>query len=346
MSSEQTTRRDLLRGAVILGTGAALGAAPGVEPIVQAAAAATPVDRRPFRAYSRNSFFRSSVRRAPVDRVATRNFRDFMRSHPDQRGIRYPLIKGVNGNKWGMPYAMGVGRHPVWRLTGPVPDVVAKLESRGFHAPRWLGQILTGTNDSPFVVIDRANGFTVWGANARQVGPRTIRVSDAGLFKHRSNGLDRRNRRSNSNRNYRSRGAIPDAMVIRSDLMRHAIRNRTGLGHVLHLFLCETRTSSGHCHPMVATEQGRRGWGAEGVRIALSPRVDVERRGLNGAGRVIARTLQNHGAYIGDNAGRASTLKAEQASRSRDPWRNIGLGEHVLKGISWDDFVVLPRGWQ
>ena len=195
-------------------------------------------------------------------------------------------------------------------------------------------------------MIDRVNGWTLYGANARVDGPRTVHVSDAGLFHHASNGLDKRNRRSNSQGNYRSRGAIPDAMVIRRDLVDHGIAHRTGLGHVLHLFLCETRSAEGYCHPMVASEHDKRGWGAQGRRVALSPRFDVERSRLNPVGRVIARTLQRHGAYLGDNAEDASALKAEQSSRERNPWAGLAIGRDVLRGMTWDDFVVLPEGWQ
>ena len=41
----------------------------------------------------------------------------------------------------------------------------------------------------------------------------------------------------------------------------------------------------------------------------------------------------------------ASAVKAEQASRRRDPWDGL-LHQNSLKGITWNDFVVLPRGWQ
>lgn len=331
------SRRDLLRGAVVVSAGGALGSVSAV---------AADAARAPFLPYSNGSFFRSSVRGAPVNRAATGRFREFMRAHPDQEDIRYPLIRGVDGNRWGMAYAMGWPAHPAWELTGDVPREVAVLSRRGFHAPTWLGRMLTGTSDSPFVVVDRASGRSIWGTNARPDGRRRIRVSDAGFFEHASNGLDRRSRRSNSRRNYRSRGVIPDAMVIRRDLVDHGIRQRTDLGHVLHLFLCETRSASGHCHPMVAHEQDRHGWGAQGVRIALSPRVDLRRRDLNPVGMVIARTLQRHGAYIGDNAGSASGLKAEQASSYRDPWRGLAIGKHVLHDLRWDDFVVLRQGWQ
>jgi len=299
----------------------------------------------PFLAYSAGSFFRSRVDGAPVHHTATRRFQRFMRRHRDQRQYAYPLIRGTQGNDWGMPYALGHRGDPVWTLTGVVPSPVSRLRTVGFHAPHWFGDRLTGTADSPFVVIDRASGRSIWAANAHVVGRRQIRVSAAGFYDHRSNGLDTRNPRSNARVNYRSRGAIPDAMVIRRDLVDHALRTGGDLGHVLHMFMVETSSAAGSCHPMVGHESGKQGFGAEGQRIAIAPHVNIDARGLSPEGEVIARTLQNYGCYLGDNSGSSSGLKAEQESRGHKVWKGR-LPVDTLRGITWDDFVVLPKGWQ
>ena len=55
---------------------------------------------------------------------------------------------------------------------------------------------------------------------------------------------------------------------------------------------------------------------------------------------MIARTLQHHGCYFGDNAGGPSTFKAEQENRGRPIWHGL-LRQDSLRGITWDDFVVL-----
>ena len=60
----------------------------------------------------------------------------------------------------GLPAPRGSG-DPIWRLTGNVPREVSFLSTTGFHALRWLGAVLTGTSDSPFVVVDRASGVSV-----------------------------------------------------------------------------------------------------------------------------------------------------------------------------------------
>jgi hypothetical protein len=297
-----------------------------------------------FLPYSNDSFFKSSVVGAPVDRAATAEFQAFMAHHPDQAGTGYPMIRGVGGNRWGMVYAEGRADDPVWRLVGSVPAEVSVLKSLGFHAPESFGSQLTGTSDSPFVVMDVASGFTVWGAKATKVGDHVISVGAAGLFEHNSNGLDRRNPRTNSVINFRSRGAIPDAMVIRHDLMERAVATGGDLGHVLHVFFVETDSSAGAVHPMVGAESGKNGWGAEGLRIAVRAGADLS--GCSPEAAVIARTLQRHGAYLGDNAGKATSLKAEQESPGHPVWGGALQADELKGCISWSDFVVLPPGYQ
>jgi hypothetical protein len=200
--------------------------------------------------------------------------------------------------------------------------------------------MLTQTDDSPLCVVDRARGFTLFCANAELVGRHRIRATAAAVTYHSSNGLDYRNPRSDDARNFTSRGRISDAMVIRRDLVRYGVDHHTDLGHVLHLFLVETNSRDGFRHPMVGAESGKTGFGAEGERLAIDPDIDLGRRGLSPEGLVIARTLQRRGCYIGDNSGSASALKAQQENSDRPLWRGR-LKADSLKGITWDDFVVL-----
>lgn len=295
----------------------------------------------PFVAYSTDSYFKSRVNFMAADPARTTAFRSFMLSHPDQRAYAYPRVNGTEAtNAWGTAYAMGSSIDPIWTLTGSVPTACASLRTVGFHAPTWLGDVLTDTTDSPFCVIDRGFGFTVFGTKAAVVGPRTISVSSAGMTYHSSNGLHRKNPLSNDSRNSTSRGRISDAMVIRKDLVNYGVANNADLGHVLHMFLVETRTTDGFRSPMVGAEGGKVGFGAEGERIAIAPSVDLTTRGLSAEALVVARTLQNFGCYFGDNAGKESCLKAEQESNNRPVWGGR-LGKDSLRRLTWDDFVVL-----
>lgn len=334
------SRRDFIRSAVAVATVGALGPRLGASP----AYGGTTV---PFLPYSADSFFKSTVVGAPIDAARTAAFRTFMSSFPGQMGTPYPYINGIGASKWGTAYAEGASTDPVWKLTGVMSSLCDTLRTQGFHAPEWFGQQLSGTTDSPFTVIDRASGFTVFGGKAYLAGSYLINVGSAGITYHSSNGLDRRNPATNDKRNFTGRGRLSDAMAIRRDLVDQGIATNTGLGHALHLFLVATNASDGFCHPMVGTETRHTdGWGAEGERLAISPDVDLTKRGLSPAALVVARTLQQHGCYIGDNAGTASALKAEQTSVTRNPWAGLDFDKKCLAGVSWNDFVVLPKGWQ
>ncbi|MBX3025239.1 hypothetical protein KF840_10040 [bacterium] len=67
-----------------------------------------------------------------------------------------------------------------------------------------------------------------------------------------------------------------------------------------------------------------------GALLAIPPDVDVERLGLSRAGRVIARALQDYGAYVVDRGGRGITVLAE-------------LGD---PDIQWDARGGGPASWQ
>jgi hypothetical protein len=325
-----------------LGAGGLAVAAVGATPLLvpEAAAAATITSSAPFLPYGTGSYFRTPVAGLSADPARTAAFRTFMATFPDQRSYAYPRISGTGANRWGTAYAMSTAADPLWKLTGGVSPYCSCLATVGFHAPDWLGSVLTGTSDSPFCVVDLGSGYTVFGTKASVVAPRTISVQSAGVTYHSSNGLHRKNPLTNDTRNFTSRGRISEAMVIRSDLLDYGIANNTDLGHVLHLFLAETRSSDGYRPPMVACEGGKYGFGAEGERIAIDPAVDLTQRGLSPAGLVVARTLQRYGCYFGDNAGRESMLKAEQETSDHPVW-NGRLGPDSLAGLRWDDFVVL-----
>lgn len=298
-----------------------------------------------FMPYSANSFFRSRVTSAPVDAARTSQFRSFMASNPDQAGITWPKIN-MNPD-WAMSYHVGTATDPVWRLAGGnTGDArLAVLRTQGFHmADSVADSFPTGTQDRPGVMVDPVFGYTVQFADAVvNKATRTITVSNAGIMWHGSNGLDGRNPDSDDQRNFTSRGRIPDAMVIRRDLLDRAVAAGTGLGHVLHLFFVETNTADGAVNPMTGAESGNSGWGAEGERIRIRPDVDLAARGLTGAALAIARTLQENGAYIGDNSGSSTQIKASQP----EAYSGTNLTTDALRGkISWADFEVIPLGWQ
>jgi len=300
--------------------------------------------------YSANSFFHSRVTDAPVDAEATSKFKTFMSTFSDQKATKYPKISGcVASNPWGTNFALGSASDPIWRITGSgVRQETQIAASQGFHmADAVASRYPTGTQDRPGLIVDPVFGYSVHFADAvANKTARTINVSSSSVFWHSSNGLDKRNPKSDDKRNYCSRGRIPDAMVIRGDLVKTAITANTSLGHVLQLFFVETKYADGFCHPMVGAESGKNGFGAEGLRIGIDKSVNLASRGLTGGALVIAKTLQEYGCYLGDNSGSSSQLKGEQAFSSYSPYAGTNVTPTCLSKLTWADFVVYPKGWQ
>jgi hypothetical protein len=300
--------------------------------------------------YQPGSYFNTPIAQTSetVSSTRTAEFIAMMRSHVDQVGVEYPKLRGIDGNMWGTPYAVGRADDPIYTLggTGNIPAACADLATTGFHAPPWLWKTITGTSDSPLVVLDKATRQTVWltGVQSVPVGGGVIDFTWAsGRFMHDSNGLDRRNPQSNNVANERSRGAIPDAMVIDRKTLERAIRKGRGLKHVLHMFIVESNSDDGAVHPMTGFESNpwRVGFGAEGERLRLNPAIDMTLRTSDPYELAIARTLQDYGCYIGDNSGSGTALKMEQATVHRDPWVGTGLNQHSLNFTTWDDWQVM-----
>lgn len=285
-----------------------------------------PADLRPLIPYGESSYLQEELTGQSPNATRTAGMRNAIANHPDQQGKVFPVIRGVGGNAWGVAHRRGNCSDPVWRFSGGnIPSQWAHLRTSGFHAPADLGQYITGTSDSPLVVKDFCNGFTLWAAKTAYSGSGTTITFDSGgvvgAFVHTSNGLDRRNPLSNSAVNERSRGVIPDSMVIDRALFEWALRNDSadGLGHVMEIFWVETDTDAGHVHPMVGHESGKNWWGAEGQRIGISQSVNLDAKCTSEASLILARTWQVYGLYLGDNSGSESAVKAEQGMPGLTP---------------------------
>jgi hypothetical protein len=319
------------------------------SPATAAAKAPSGSGTGPFVPYTADSFFRKPLPPTTPVSATSRQAVAFAKANDPSP---YLKIRGANGVGWGIAYAEASCSDPVYKMAAGsnVPQSQEHLRTVGFHAPAHLWRNIPPNGDAPFLVVDRCGtsarpgGLSVWGANT-VVSGRTVSASAAGSFAHNSNGLDRRNPRSNSQLNERSRGVIPDSMAVRLDLLEHAIRTGTGLGHVLEVFWLETATSAGFTHPMVGAENGKAGYGAEGERFRIKAGINLAARPgcsptKNPVGLAIARTLQQHGAYLGDNSGSGSGIKTEQNANYP------GLNADSLRGcMTWDDIEFLPRGW-
>jgi len=69
-----------------------------------------------------------------------------------------------------------------------------------------------------------------------------------------------------------------------------------------------------------------------GGRIQLDPSFDIENSGLSEIGKIIARALQEYGAYCGDYAG-ATVLYAENSPWALKEWEKLGLKNNELSSV-------------
>jgi hypothetical protein len=303
----------------------------------------------PFIPYGPNSFLQRPLPAStPVSADNARLVQFAKSDNPDA----YLKIRGANGVGWGIAYGEADCSDPLYKIGpgGNLPPGQEHLRTVGFHAPAAMWKNIPPNSDAPFLVMDRCGtsarpaGLSVWGANTAVSGS-TVTISAAGSFSHDSNGLDSRNPAADSTLNARSRGVIPDSMAIRLDALDAAIRNGSGLGYVVEVFWSETDSAAGFASPMVGAEGGKGGAGAEGQRFRIKPGIDLASRPgcnptTNPVGLAIARTLQQNGAYIGDNSGSGSGIKTEQNANYP------GLTADSLRGcMTWDDIEFLPLGW-
>ena len=307
--------------------------------------------------YTADSFYKSRVDgpNTPIDAGLTAEMHNFMAtytgtdSNDNQSLVSWPKLNqnpGWSGHNY---VHRSDDTAPIWKLTGtagstddPRLDIV---RTQGIHLTdaTW-NSVPTGTQDRLLVIQDHVFGYTVQCADVvPNMTARTWTASNCGIMWHSSNGLNADNPLSNDPRNFTSRGRIIDAMQVPREEIDRAVANNTGVGHVLHLFWVSTDVNDGFSHPMTNEEDNVGGWGGEGWRLRIKPSVDLQARGLTGAALAIARTLQQNGAYIGDNAGGVTQVKIGPP----EDYVGTNITTDAFKNkITWNDFEVVQPGWQ
>lgn len=305
--------------------------------------------------YTEDSFFKSEVAGAPIDQTLTAEMHHFMATYvgedanDNQSEMSWPQLN-LNPNWSGHNYVHRASKTaPVWKLTGTSSGTsntrLDIVRTQGVHMPDDIWDTVpTGEQDRLLVVQDHVFGYTVQCADvAPNKAARTWTATNCGIMWHTSNGLDYRNPRSDDQRNFTSRGRIIDAMQVPREELDAAVAEDRGLGRVMHFFWVATEQADGFSHPMVNEESNTGGWGGEGWRLRIKPSVDLEARGLTGHALAIARTLQDNGAYIGDNSGSRTQLKIGPP----EDYVGTNLTENVFQNkIFWTDFEVVEPGWQ
>lgn len=247
------------------------------------------------------------------------------------------LLSGLGQNRWGMPCFDASRSDPTWEvsLANPTQQSRPILED-GLRAPERALTALTGTADSPIVILDRARGYQValWQTSADTSGFRAV---DAAIYWDDSNGLAPGDENPDGDpRNHGHRGVAPSTMLIRRPEIDH------GIDHVLKAAI--PGTAEWHVRPMVGHEPNRGGVIGQGMRLRIRADVDLDRYDLSAPALTIARALQRYGAIVGDNSGADRiVLKVEQ---DIGQWSGVDLQIDSLAAIPVEDLVFVRAGWQ
>jgi hypothetical protein len=312
---------------------------------------------RPLLPYTSGAWIRQTIAQLGLSQNGTKTtaMRTYINANDPNPA---PNIQGIDGQGWADAYGgISTCSDPYFKI-GTGNKMVPFLGTTGFHAKATLNGDIDNTvgTDLPFTVIDTCGnsamptGFVVKGTGAvtaggagTQANPYVINVGGyAGAYDMASNGLNFDVPTSNGPNNKTSRGVIPASAVIRDDQIGYGMANSTDLGQRLEIFWWETDSAAGKISPpMAGFESGQAGWGAEGQVIGVSPSF-VPSASCTAGEKVVIRTLQTYGAFIGDNAGNGGTsLKAEQ---DHGQWTAAdGLSQQGLAndcGLTWNSFVA------
>lgn len=169
----------------------------------------------------------------------------------------------------------------------------------GYTVPIPLGTAVPPGSDQHVVVIDRDNDvvFGLWQASYNG-GTDTWSASWGGMAPFHTDGID-------TSGTATATGLSRLAGVVGAAEFTAAVAANSGLSHAL--FVTSNITSSSFVFPASKSDGTNTGGVAtpipQGTRLYLDPSVDVDAiSGITDGEKVIAKTLQTYGAYIGDKS--------------------------------------------
>jgi hypothetical protein len=247
-----------------------------------------------------------------------------------------PKYLNLGVSKFSHPVYWATASDPIKKFTGTQFRLNPELTT-GVHVP--AGALPADSSDSEMAVYDLATGivWNTWHTVRRADGSYTAGGSD--LWYLGSNGLDGRLAQSNDARNRGHRG-YPQAALgyVRLDEIQAG-----KIEHVLKVAL--NNTAPCHVFPGVGDESGT-GAICEGARLRIKPSVDLSKRALSPAARIVATAAQRYGLVVGDQSGGQFNLKLENTivEGRGDLWKGV-LASSSLSSIPITDFEVIAYGY-
>lgn len=296
---------------------------------------ATPVNAAPppYRAFSPDSWWNTPLPDgAPLDPAANQVLR-YLREGPDS-GRGCLMLAGASKSQWGQPIYSAHPGDPTYDVTGVTDAVIPELHD--LRIPR--GARPAANQEASMTVYDKQRGYVVLftGAEFHAADDRWT-ATGASVTYLRSNGLHVRTRQADDRRNrgtHRGNNGATVAVTwdeVFDGAIRHVLRVSSG-----------PELSSRFVFPMVGSDGDYHGNNPgippQGLRMRISPTVDLDALNLDQEALVIATALQKYGMYLG-GSGRQTTLKLEDMRLS-----GRGL-RWALKDTALCGLPFTPKFW-
>lgn len=264
-------------------------------------------------------------------------------------------LAAANAQRVADLYESGVTLIPASGVTSSTPRYdVTFTEPWGsdpfgtYRVPIPVGVKLPTGSDSQIAILDPTTGkaFGLWGASYNST-TNTWSASWGGMTDLTGNGVDQSGSATATN-------IARYAGVITAAEFSSAVAANTGINHALFissdiagaLFTGPATKSDGTNIAGVAVPI------PEGTRIQLDPSINVDAiPGISAAEKVIAKTLQTYGAYVGDQGGARMAFVFEvapDATSATNPgavWTSAGLSwdYYDMTDIPWSQLRVLAN---
>lgn len=299
------------------------------EPAHRPAPEATPTAResqQPYRAFTADSWWNTSLPADPPQHPAEDEVLDYLSTAPESGGGCLTLA-GAGDSPWGHPIYWAEPGDPEYDVTGPevpVPEL-AELRIPSTAQP-------ASNNDGTMSIFDLQRNYVVALTNAEydadydewSAAGATVTYLD-------SNGLHEATDESDEPRNVGShRGNNGATMAARWDMVEAG-----EIPHVLKI-ASGPEIADRAVFPMIGSDGDYHGSDpgvpAQGTRLRIKPSIDLDALDLSPEALVIARALQDYGAYLGDSGG-VTALKLENT---------VAEGRGQLWDVSADALCHLP----
>jgi hypothetical protein len=284
----------------------ASSSSPG-EPAPRTTPEATPTARaseQPYRAFTADSWWNTMLPDDPPQHPAEDEVLNYLSTAPESGGGCLTLA-GAGDSPWGHPIYWAEPGDPVYDVDGlpvPVPEL-AELRIPHSAEP-------AANNDGTMSIFDLQKNYVVALTNAdydhdedewSAAGATVTYLDSNGLYSSLKKSDDRRNVGSH-------RGNNGATMAVRWDMVKAG-----EIPHVLKI-ASGPEVSDRAVFPMVGSDGDYHRSGpevpAQGTRLRIKPSVDLDSLDLSPEALIIAKALQDYGAYIGDSGG-VTALKLE-----------------------------------